>query len=238
MFSTKASGKGTGEHLLPQARLRAVGDPCDTDTTRYNMTMGPTKPTASSNTLMQVLLGGRYGWIAPVPSTTPRTRPLHCPSQIQLQPLPLTHRLQPPKPAAGVAWIPSPMPMHIEYVAIGKHRRWASSVHTAATGHRTQPPHTKTTENDPHHHVNTPHHRTLRIKLLPLHMHMLMTYVDVRKHWLSRGSRPCPPPTHRLVVSVTSLTELVRGSPPTHSLHPPKRATGIVPAPPPMPMHI
>ena len=128
--------------------------------------------------------------------------------------------------------------MHTKHMAIGKHRRWASSAHTAATGHRTQPPHTKTTENDPHHHVNTPHHRTLRIKLLPLHMHMLMTYVDVRKHWLSRGSRPRPPPTHRLVVPVGSLTELVRGSPPTHSLHPPKRATGIVPAPPPMPMHI
>ncbi len=66
---------------------RAVGDPCDTDTTRYNITMGPTKPTASSNTLMQVLLGGAHGWIAPIPSTTPRTWTLLCPSRIPLQPL-------------------------------------------------------------------------------------------------------------------------------------------------------
>jgi hypothetical protein len=82
------------------------------------------------------------------------------------------------------------MPMHNEYVAIGKHRRWASSVHTAATGHRTQPPHTKNAENDPYHHVNTPPHPTAPIKLPPLHMHMLMTHVDVRKHGLNAGSCP------------------------------------------------
>ena len=173
------------------------------------MTMGPAKPTASSNTLMQVLLGGAYGWIAPIPSTTPRTWPLHCPSHILLLPLPHTQSPHHPKRATGIMRAPPPIPMHIEYVAIGKHRRWTSSAHTAATGHRTQPPHTKTTENDPHHHVNTPTHRILPIKLLPLHMHMLMTYVDIRKHGLNAGSRPHPPPTHGLVVPVASLTELV-----------------------------
>jgi hypothetical protein len=82
--------RGYGGTCYLQARLQGCGHPCDTDTTRYNVTMGPTKPTASSNTLMKVLLGGRYGWIAPAPSTTPRTWALHCPSPIPLEPLPDT----------------------------------------------------------------------------------------------------------------------------------------------------
>ncbi len=96
-------GFGNGDRGALATYKPVAGDPCDTDTTRYNVTMGPAKPTASSNTLMLVLLCGGNGRIAPIPSTTPRTWALHCPSHILLLPLPHTQRLQPPKPAAGVA---------------------------------------------------------------------------------------------------------------------------------------
>jgi hypothetical protein len=97
---------------------------------------------------------------------------------------------------------------------------------------------TKHTENDPHDHINTPPHNTHLIKLPPLHMRVYMRHMAVGKHGLGTGRHTHPPPTHRLVVSVTSLIELACESPPTHSPHPPKHATGGVPAPPPMPMHI
>ena len=70
-------------------------------------------------------------------------------------------------------------------------------------------PHTKHRENDPHHHVSTPHYRTPPIKLLPLHMHTLMTHMLVGNHGLNAGRHTQPPPTHRHVVPVTSLTEPV-----------------------------
>ena len=49
-------------------------------------------------------------------------------------------------------------------------------------------PHTKHRENDPHHHVSTPHYRTPPIKLLPLHMHTLMTHMLVGNHGLKAGT--------------------------------------------------
>jgi hypothetical protein len=93
-------------------------------------------------------------------------------------------------------------------------------------------------ENDPYHHVNTPPHHTHLIKLPPLHMRAYMRHMFVGKQGLSAGSYPQQLSPHRLVCPVTSLTQPVRKSPPTHSPHHPQRATGVAAAPPPMPMHI
>ena len=113
-------------------------------------------------------------------------------------------------------------------------------MHGTNSAHSTPCPivHTKHTENNPHHHVNTPPQRTNHINFPPLHMHELTTHMLVGNHGLSTGRHTQPPPTHRLGCPVTSLTELVLGSPHAHSPHPPKRATGVPPAPSPISMYI
>ena len=196
MFSCEPRERGSEALTTTPGLWRPLSHPC-------HMTMGPAKPTASSNTLMQVLLGGAYGWIVPIPSTTPEHGPSTVPHHTLLQPLPHTQSPHPPKPAAGVAWIPSPKLMYTEYVAIRRHRRWTSSAHTAAIGNRTRAPHTKHREN--------PHHPTLphpTHQVTPTtHAHTYDTYA-CRKPW-AEGRHTQPPHTHRHVVPVTSLTEPV-----------------------------
>ena len=195
--------------------------------------MGPTKPTASSNTLMQVLLGGAYGWIVPIPSTTPEHGPSTVPHHTLLQPLPHTQSPHPPKPAAGVAWIPSPKLMYTEYVAIRRHRRWTSSAHTAAIGNRTRAPHTKHREN--------PHHPTL-----PHPTHQVTPTTHAHPHDTYACRKPCAErrqahttASHTSACGPCDLSHraCVR-EPHTLRPHPPKRATGVVPTPPPIPMHM
>ena len=113
-------------------------------------------------------------------------------------------------------------------------------MHGTNSAHSTPCPivHTKHTENNPHHHVNSLPQRTNHINFPPLHMHELTTHMLVGNHGLSTGRHTQPPPTHRLGCPVTSLTELVLGSPHAHSPHPPKRATGVPPAPSPISMYI